>query len=119
MKTSRGIHDSRAMGGASSSDLFASAQVGVLEAAQRERGAAHHRQRGEVQQRSGGDGGSGVEAAKRSGHAEDRSGQVRRMNHEKAPICAAFVKMMREVFGDVKVLYVRESDLTLGSKNAS
>ena len=36
-------------------------------------------------------------------------------NHLKAPICAEFVKQMREVFGeDVKVLYVEEGDLKLG-----
>lgn len=36
-------------------------------------------------------------------------------NHEKAPICAAFVKQMREVFGDdVKVLWVKEGDFSMG-----
>ncbi len=35
-------------------------------------------------------------------------------NHEKAPECAAFVNALREVFGDVKVLYVKEGDLQLG-----
>lgn len=36
-------------------------------------------------------------------------------NHEKAPICAAFVKLMREVFGDdVKVLWVKEGDFEMG-----
>jgi hypothetical protein len=37
-------------------------------------------------------------------------------NHEKAPICAAFVKGFREVFGDVKVLYVEENGFALGEK---
>ena len=36
-------------------------------------------------------------------------------NHQKAPICAEFVRQMREVFGeDVKVTYVKEGELTLG-----
>jgi hypothetical protein len=35
-------------------------------------------------------------------------------NHALAPICAAWVKEMREVFGDVKVLYVKEGDLEMG-----
>ena len=36
-------------------------------------------------------------------------------NHEKAPICAAFVKEMRDLFGDdVKVLWVREGDFQMG-----
>ena len=36
-------------------------------------------------------------------------------NWAKAPKCAAFVKQMREVFGDdVKVLYVKEGELVLG-----
>jgi hypothetical protein len=38
-------------------------------------------------------------------------------NHEKAPICAAWVKQMREVFGEVKVLWVREGDFRMGEKN--
>ena len=38
-------------------------------------------------------------------------------NWAKAPICAEFVKQMREVFGDgVKALYVKEGDLELGEK---
>jgi hypothetical protein len=37
-------------------------------------------------------------------------------NHARAPLCAAFVQMMREVFGeDVRVLYVREGDVLIGS----
>ena len=36
-------------------------------------------------------------------------------NQAKAPICAAFVEEMREVFGDVKVLYVKEGDVELGT----
>jgi hypothetical protein len=35
-------------------------------------------------------------------------------NHAKAPICAAFVEEMREVFGEVVVLYVKENDFELG-----
>ena len=39
----------------------------------------------------------------------------RSSNWAKAPLCAEFVKMMREVFGDdVKVLYVKEGSLELG-----
>lgn len=36
-------------------------------------------------------------------------------NHEKAPLCAEFVRQMREVFGEVTVLYVKENDLEIGS----
>lgn len=35
-------------------------------------------------------------------------------NHSKAPVCAAFVKDMREVFGEVQVLYVKEGEFELG-----
>ena len=35
-------------------------------------------------------------------------------NHKAAPQCAAFVAAMREVFGEVKVLYVREGEVLLG-----
>jgi hypothetical protein len=35
-------------------------------------------------------------------------------NHARAPICAAWVKEMRELFGDVKVLYVKEGDFEIG-----
>jgi hypothetical protein len=35
-------------------------------------------------------------------------------NHALAPICAAWVKEMREVFGEVKVLYVKEGDFEIG-----
>lgn len=40
----------------------------------------------------------------------------RTSNHAKAPICAAFVALMREVFGadQVVVLYVEENGLKLG-----
>ena len=34
-------------------------------------------------------------------------------NHAKAPICAKFVEEMREVFGEVVVLYVRENGFLL------
>ena len=39
-------------------------------------------------------------------------------NHERAPHCAAFVKAMREAFGEdqVTVLWVREGDFRLGEK---
>jgi hypothetical protein len=37
-------------------------------------------------------------------------------NQAKAPICAEFVKLMREVFGEVKVLYVEENDVKIGEK---
>jgi hypothetical protein len=39
-------------------------------------------------------------------------------NHEQAPVCAAFVKDMREVFGadQVVVLYVEEGEVKLGEK---
>jgi hypothetical protein len=37
-------------------------------------------------------------------------------NHKKAPKCSAFVKAMREVFGEdqIEVLYVKEGSLELG-----
>jgi hypothetical protein len=36
-------------------------------------------------------------------------------NHKLAPICAAWVKEMRELFGeDVKVIYVKEGDFEIG-----
>lgn len=36
-------------------------------------------------------------------------------NHSKAPVCAAFVAAMREVFGDdVRVLFVKENGVELG-----
>lgn len=40
-------------------------------------------------------------------------------NHEKAPICSAWVKQMREVFGEdqVKVIWVKEGDLEIGKKD--
>ena len=38
-------------------------------------------------------------------------------NHEKAPVSAAFVKSMREEFGeDVKVVYLRENGLKIGKE---
>lgn len=42
--------------------------------------------------------------------------QAKRSNHERAPLSAAFVKAMREAFGDdqVKVVYVREGDVKIG-----
>lgn len=43
-------------------------------------------------------------------------GQSTSSNHEKAPLCAEFVKQFREVFGEVKVLYVEEGDVKLGEK---
>ena len=35
-------------------------------------------------------------------------------NHEKAPICAAFVAAMREAFGEIKILSVKEGKVKLG-----
>lgn len=35
-------------------------------------------------------------------------------NQSKAPLCAAFVKAMREFFGEVTVLSVSEGDVKLG-----
>jgi hypothetical protein len=40
--------------------------------------------------------------------------ESRTSNHAKAPICAAFVKEMRELFGEVRVLYVKEGSFQLG-----
>lgn len=40
--------------------------------------------------------------------------QAKSSNWSKAPQSAEFVKNMREVFGDVKVLYVKEGSLELG-----
>jgi hypothetical protein len=42
--------------------------------------------------------------------------QDKTSNHQRAPICAAFVKEMREAFGEdqVKVLAVSEGDFVLG-----
>lgn len=39
-------------------------------------------------------------------------------NHEKAPLCAAFVAAMREAFGaeSVEVLFVKENEVELGSR---
>ena len=43
--------------------------------------------------------------------------QAKRSNWSRAPLCAAFVKAMREVFGDdVRVIYVREGGLEMGRK---
>jgi hypothetical protein len=42
--------------------------------------------------------------------------QAKSSNHAKAPQCAAFVAAMREVFGEVKVLYVEEGDLKIGEQ---
>lgn len=39
-------------------------------------------------------------------------------NHVRAPKSAAFVKAMRETFGEVAVLYVEEGDLLLGEKQS-
>jgi hypothetical protein len=36
-------------------------------------------------------------------------------NHDRAPICAAWVKQMRELFGDdVRVVWVKEGDFEMG-----
>ena len=37
-------------------------------------------------------------------------------NHEKAPLCAEFVKAMREAFGQITVLYVREGEVKIGKR---
>lgn len=43
------------------------------------------------------------------------SAPAKQANHEKAPICAAFVKQMRELFGeDVRVLWVKEGGFEMG-----
>ncbi len=41
-------------------------------------------------------------------------------NQAKAPICAVFVAEMREAFGadEVKVIYVKEGEIELGSPTA-
>jgi hypothetical protein len=39
-------------------------------------------------------------------------------NQAKAPLCAAFVEGMREVFGEVTVLYVKEGDFELSESSA-
>lgn len=38
-------------------------------------------------------------------------------NHKRAPVTAAFVAAMREVFGEVKVLRICENGLELGEKS--
>jgi hypothetical protein len=40
--------------------------------------------------------------------------QDKTSNHAKAPEAAKFVEQMREVFGEVKVLYVKEGNFQLG-----
>lgn len=45
--------------------------------------------------------------------------QATAANHERAPLCAAFVEAMREAFGDVMVLNVRERDVKLGDEDQS
>jgi hypothetical protein len=42
--------------------------------------------------------------------------QAKTSNHAKAPQAAAFVNAMREVFGEVTVLYVNENGFKLGEK---
>lgn len=37
--------------------------------------------------------------------------------HKRAPVCAAFVEALREVFGVVTVLYVKEGDFLLDRGN--
>lgn len=39
-------------------------------------------------------------------------------NQSKAPQCAEFVRQMREEFGEVKVLWVKEGDVELGDRDA-
>lgn len=38
-------------------------------------------------------------------------------NHHRAPLSAALVRSLREVFGEAKVLYIRENGLELGEKS--
>lgn len=38
-------------------------------------------------------------------------------NHQRAPLSAAFVAAMREVFGEVSVRYMSENGLELGEKS--
>jgi hypothetical protein len=45
--------------------------------------------------------------------------QAKSSNHDRAPLCAAFVKAMRETFGEISVLYVSENGLQLGEKDAN
>ena len=42
--------------------------------------------------------------------------QAKRSNQEQAPVCAAFVESLREVFGEVKVLYVSENNFEIGKQ---
>jgi hypothetical protein len=39
--------------------------------------------------------------------------------HARAPLCAAFVKALREEFGEdqVRVIYVKENDLEIGRRD--
>ena len=39
----------------------------------------------------------------------------RNANHAKAPEMAKFVSAMREVFGEVKVLYIKENEVLYGN----
>lgn len=38
-------------------------------------------------------------------------------NHSRAPQCAAFVSAMREAFGQVTVLWVKEGDFEMGKRD--
>lgn len=42
--------------------------------------------------------------------------QAKNSNQANAPVCAAFVNELREVFGAVKVLYVTEGVVNLGEE---
>lgn len=42
---------------------------------------------------------------------------ARTSNHQRAPLSAAFVEAMREVFGEVNVRYMSENGLKLGEKS--
>jgi hypothetical protein len=42
----------------------------------------------------------------------------KRENQARAPQCAAFVEAMREAFGEVIVLYVKEGDFELSESSA-
>ena len=40
--------------------------------------------------------------------------EIRARNHDKSPVCAAFVKAMREEFGQLEVTHVKEGDFEYG-----
>lgn len=40
--------------------------------------------------------------------------QAKKTNHAKAPLSAAFVEAMREAFGEISIIYLREGGLKIG-----